>query len=374
MALSQAAVSKLSELNVVPPPTPAAPIAAATLAAPVSLPTAPFNDAALATPAATKLSENFPTLEIATRDANAPQPGPTGPASSNTGANAPTNPSQQAKIMAALFDAEGIEITFSQTADSVSTKPAPALANGMITQIGAVMSAEGQAKTSNSSTPSTFGIAASTAAPNVNLTQTAMAVAATPMIQAAGDEPQPKFIAPTDGLMVNTVGSTTSSHASYASVTEAVSTGKAPHATPPAFDQVAVQVAKAAAEGIDKINIKLKPATLGQIEVQLEIASDGRIHAVIAADKPETLDLLQRDARALERALGDAGLRTDSGSLSFNLRGQGEQNGGTGRGFADFNGGVAEPATNDSLFLGNADRIGAYLNSRAAAGGVDIRV
>src|SRR3546814_824286 len=51
-----------------------------------------------------------------------------------------------------------------------------------------------------------------------------------------------------------------------------------------------------------------------------------------------TLDLLQRDARGLERALQEAGVKTDSGSLSFNLRGQGQNheqqagNGGSGRG------------------------------------------
>ncbi len=137
-----------------------------------------------------------------------------------------------------------------------------------------------------------------------------------------------------------------------------------------------VHIAKAAAEGADKINIKLKPLTLGQIEVQLDVASDGRVHAVIAADKPETLDLLQRDARALERALNDAGLRTDSGSLSFNLRGQNQQFGGmpgnanSGGGF----GSAADRAAPDMELLGNAGRIGAYLNSRAAAGGVDIQV
>ena len=33
---------------------------------------------------------------------------------------------------------------------------------------------------------------------------------------------------------------------------------------------------------------------------------------------------MQRDSRGLERALQDAGLKTDSGSLSFNLRGEGQ--------------------------------------------------
>src|SRR3546814_11737514 len=83
----------------------------------------------------------------------------------------------------------------------------------------------------------------------------------------------------------------------------------------------------------------LHPAELGRIEVKLENASDGTLRAVISAERPETLDLLQRDARGLERALQDAGVQTDSGSLRFNLRSQGQgkeqQAEGNGRGRAE---------------------------------------
>ena len=41
------------------------------------------------------------------------------------------------------------------------------------------------------------------------------------------------------------------------------------------------------------------------------------MRAVITADRPETLDLLQRDARALERALQDAGVKLDNNALNF---------------------------------------------------------
>ena len=46
----------------------------------------------------------------------------------------------------------------------------------------------------------------------------------------------------------------------------------------------------------------------------------------------------------------------------------------TGAVIANFGAGGDQPKLNDSLLMGEADRIGAYLNSRAAAGGVDIRV
>lgn len=90
----------------------------------------------------------------------------------------------------------------------------------------------------------------------------------------------------------------------------------------PVVTQVAAQMAQAAADGTDKINIRLSPAELGRIDVKLDFGPDGRVQAVFAAERPQTMELLQRDARDLERALQDAGLRADSGSLSFNLRGQ----------------------------------------------------
>ena len=52
------------------------------------------------------------------------------------------------------------------------------------------------------------------------------------------------------------------------------------------------------------------------------MTNDGAVKAIIAVERAETFELLQRDARGLEKALQDAGLKTGSGSLSFNLRGE----------------------------------------------------
>jgi hypothetical protein len=86
-------------------------------------------------------------------------------------------------------------------------------------------------------------------------------------------------------------------------------------------EQVAVTLRQAAHDGNDRITIELRPASLGTVEVRLDFAHDGRVSASIVADRPDTLSLLKSDAGGLEQALRDAGLRTDSGSLSFNLRG-----------------------------------------------------
>lgn len=88
-------------------------------------------------------------------------------------------------------------------------------------------------------------------------------------------------------------------------------------------EQVAVQIQRAAADGQQRMTIRLHPAELGRIEVKLDLAADGSVRALLAVDRPETLDLMQRDVRGLEKALNDAGLKTDNGSLSFDLRGEG---------------------------------------------------
>ena len=99
-----------------------------------------------------------------------------------------------------------------------------------------------------------------------------------------------------------------------------------PHPThPPTTQQISVQITKAVKAGIDKIDIQLRPESLGRVEVRLELAGDGRLVGTVTADNRETLDLLKSDARDLERALQDAGLKADSNSLNFNLRGQGNR-------------------------------------------------
>jgi flagellar hook-length control protein FliK len=102
-----------------------------------------------------------------------------------------------------------------------------------------------------------------------------------------------------------------------------------------AADQVSVQLGKAVPGKNDQMVINLKPIELGSVEVKLDFGADGRVQASIMAERPETLEMLQKDFRALERALNDAGLQTDPGSLSFNLKGQGQ--GGNQRQFAGYN-------------------------------------
>jgi len=117
----------------------------------------------------------------------------------------------------------------------------------------------------------------------------------------------------------------------------------------PAAEQVALSLKQAAQDGTDRIEIQLKPASLGAIEVKLNLAHDGHVTAVISADRSDTLNVLRQDSGALHQALRDAGLQTDSGSLSFNLRGDAQSfaqnsSGSTGGGSSDSDAAPIVPA------------------------------
>ncbi len=90
-------------------------------------------------------------------------------------------------------------------------------------------------------------------------------------------------------------------------------------------EQISVKITKAIQAGTDKITIQLRPANMGRVEVKLEIGLDNRLTALVIADNRETLEILQKDARELQRALQDAGLQADSGDLNFSLRGEENQ-------------------------------------------------
>jgi flagellar hook-length control protein FliK len=94
----------------------------------------------------------------------------------------------------------------------------------------------------------------------------------------------------------------------------------------PVADQVSVQINKAIKAGLDRISIQLRPENLGRVDVKMDISRDGGVSVAIIADNKDTMELLQRDAKELLKALADAGLKAGSGDLNFNLRGEQNQN------------------------------------------------
>ena len=54
--------------------------------------------------------------------------------------------------------------------------------------------------------------------------------------------------------------------------------------------------------------------------MRIDVSEGGRVSAHVVADRADTLELLLRDQRGLERALQQAGFDTDPDSLEFSLR------------------------------------------------------
>ena len=85
------------------------------------------------------------------------------------------------------------------------------------------------------------------------------------------------------------------------------------------LDALAVHIARKFESGGSRFEIRLDPAGLGKLDISMTVDHDGRVQAVVRAERPETLDLLQRDARVLENQLRQSGLSVDSNSLNFSL-------------------------------------------------------
>ena len=92
-----------------------------------------------------------------------------------------------------------------------------------------------------------------------------------------------------------------------------------------ATQMVALQIQKNAASSVSNFTMQLNPAELGGVEIRLKFGKDGLMKAQLIADKPETLNMLQKDSPVLHKMLQDAGLGTKDGALSFDLRQQNEQ-------------------------------------------------
>jgi flagellar hook-length control protein FliK len=86
---------------------------------------------------------------------------------------------------------------------------------------------------------------------------------------------------------------------------------------------LAVEIAAQAHAGRNRFEIRLDPPELGRIDVRLDVDRDGKVASRLVVDRPETLDILRRDAPQLERSLQQAGLKTADNALQFSLRDHG---------------------------------------------------
>jgi flagellar hook-length control protein FliK len=220
------------------------------------------------------------------------------------------------------------QVTVNQSSSGLSSRPSAALGGGAATA-AMTQQADGTAADAPEEILNTAGAAQQGTANKATAQQPVQpakgpegsAKAFQASLPAAADPLGGNAGQPASGTPVSGPGPLHSGGVQNSSFTEAMA---ATRHTPPSnpTEQIAVQVQRAQLAGQEKLSIKLHPAELGRIEVKLESNNDGTLRAVISAERADTLDLLQRDARGLERALQDAGVKTDSGSLNFNLRGQ----------------------------------------------------
>ncbi len=82
---------------------------------------------------------------------------------------------------------------------------------------------------------------------------------------------------------------------------------------------LAVEITRQAMNGNTKFDIRLDPPELGRLNVRLEMDASGQTRTHMIVERAETLEMLLTDARSLERALQQAGLKAEPGSVSFEL-------------------------------------------------------
>lgn len=134
---------------------------------------------------------------------------------------------------------------------------------------------------------------------------------------------------------------------------------------------LAAEIVSRMRDGMQRFDIRLDPPELGRVDVRLEVDRTGNVKTHLTVDRPETLDLMQREARGLERALQQAGLKTDSGGLEFSLRSHAENGHPDGRPERQDRDG--NPFGDDGLDRADT-AIDGYRTAAFARGGVDIRI
>jgi flagellar hook-length control protein FliK len=193
-----------------------------------------------------------------------------------------------------------------------------------------------------------------------------------PQVQAQAANDTPVFkMADVPASTVPMIGGTTPAQQTQSpdapAVTQNVQVSTAPTPNMPAL---AVEISAKSQSGAKQFDIRLDPPELGRVEVRLSIDATGKASAHLSADQPQTLDLLQKDAPTLTRALRDAGLDVSQNGLNFSLR---QQSGDTGAGN---NQGRSTGGRSFSLTAtSNVDATSASAAYSASADGrVDIRV
>lgn len=97
--------------------------------------------------------------------------------------------------------------------------------------------------------------------------------------------------------------------------------------------QVNVNITRALKAGENQFAMRMDPPELGRVSVKMTFLANGLVKAQVMAERPETLEMLQREIKGLERAVESGGHKSEPGGISFSLdSGNGES---AGKAFAE---------------------------------------
>lgn len=117
---------------------------------------------------------------------------------------------------------------------------------------------------------------------------------------------------------------------------------------------LALQIAQKVQNGAQQFEIRMNPPELGRVDVKLDFNKDGQMTTHLTIERPETLEMLTRDSRQLERALQQSGLNISGSDLTFSLKQEGESAGQQFNAGFEAESGGAIPASEDQPELSEA--------------------
>ncbi len=196
------------------------------------------------------------------------------------------------------------------------------------------------------------------------------AVPAAPQTAATGNMPMPKPADAGNNNLLVMPGATGQTQPGQANTAPVVTQNVQVSTSGPNMPALAVEIAARSQSGAKQFDIRLDPPELGRVEVRLSIDATGKASAHVSADQPQTLDLLQKDAPTLTRALRDAGLNVSQNGLNFSLR---QQQGDAGASGNQGRGGNSRSFTLTANSSIDATQTGATYRG-PADGRLDIRV
>ena len=157
---------------------------------------------------------------------------------------------------------------------------------------------------------------------NANPDDVKQAAAPAPQIAANNTMPIAKPADPGNSNLPVLPGAAPQSQQGQASPATAIIQNLQVSTSAPNMLALAVEIAARSQSGAKQFDIRLDPPDLGRVEIRLSIDATGKASAHVSAEQPQTLDLLQKDAPTLTRALRDAGLNVAQNGLNFSLRQQ----------------------------------------------------